>query len=53
MDVIEKIDCVNLCDPVALDDLDALSSETLLALAVRVGKTRLIDTRVLDKAVTQ
>ena len=44
-----QIDYVNLCDPVTLEDVDALSGETLLALAVRVGNTRLIDNCVLGK----
>lgn len=45
-----QIDYVNLCDPFTLDDVDNLTGETLLALAVRVGKTRLIDNCVLGKA---
>jgi pantoate--beta-alanine ligase len=44
-----QIDYINLCDPVTLDDVDTLEGETLLALAVRVGKTRLIDNCVLRK----
>jgi pantoate--beta-alanine ligase len=44
-----QIDYVSLCDPVTLDDVDALTDETLLALAVKVGKTRLIDNCVLGK----
>jgi pantoate--beta-alanine ligase len=42
-----QIDYVSLCDPVTLDDVNTLKGETLLALAVRVGKTRLIDNCVL------
>ena len=42
-----KIDYVNLCDPVTLDDVEILSEDTLLALAVHVGKTRLIDNCIL------
>jgi len=45
-----QIDYVSLCDPVTLDDVDTVTGETLLALAVRVGKTRLIDNGVLGKA---
>ena len=44
-----QIDYVNLCDPVTLEDVDRLSGETLLALAVRVGKTRLIDNCLLGR----
>jgi len=45
-----QVDYVSLCDPVTLDDVDPLRGETLLALAVRVGKTRLIDNCVLGKS---
>jgi pantoate--beta-alanine ligase len=44
-----QIDYVSLSDPVTLDDVDTLTGETLLALAVRVGKTRLIDNCILGK----
>jgi len=44
-----KIDYVALCDPVTLEDVAHLEGETLLALAVRVGKTRLIDNCVLNR----
>ncbi|SPD75930.1 Pantothenate synthetase [uncultured Desulfobacterium sp.] len=38
-----RIDYVSLCDPMTLEEIEILKDETLLALAVRVGKTRLID----------
>ncbi|MEA2040234.1 MAG: pantoate--beta-alanine ligase [Thermodesulfobacteriota bacterium] len=41
------IDYVILCHPTTLEDLETLGDENLLALAVRVGKTRLIDNRIL------
>lgn len=41
------IDYINLCDPLTLDDLDTLGEETLLALAVRIGNTRLIDNCII------
>jgi pantoate--beta-alanine ligase len=44
-----RIDYVALCDPATLEDVEVLQSETLLALAVRVGKTRLIDNCLLGK----
>jgi pantoate--beta-alanine ligase len=44
-----EIDYIALCDPVTLDDVEVLGDETLLALAVRVGKTRLIDNCLLQK----
>lgn len=42
-----RIDYITFCDPVTLEGVDAVEVETLLALAVRVGKTRLIDNCVL------
>jgi len=44
-----EIDYVNLCDPVTLEDIQTLADETLVALAVRVGTTRLIDNCVLHR----
>jgi pantoate--beta-alanine ligase len=37
------IDYVSICDPLTLDEIEAVKEKALLALAVRVGKTRLID----------
>jgi pantoate--beta-alanine ligase len=37
------IDYVAICDPHTLEEIDTLVGETLIALAVKVGKTRLID----------
>jgi len=42
------IDYAALCDPVTLETVETLQAETLLALAVRVGKTRLIDNCLLQ-----
>jgi pantoate--beta-alanine ligase len=44
-----NIDYVTLCDPQTLVDIKTLGEETLLALAVRVGKTRLIDNCLIRK----
>jgi pantoate--beta-alanine ligase len=44
-----EIDYISLCDPVTLEDVNTLSDGTLMALAVRVGKTRLIDNGRLKK----
>jgi pantoate--beta-alanine ligase len=41
------IDYVALCDPVTLEPVVTLGEKNLLALAVRVGETRLIDNCVL------
>lgn len=43
------IDYITLCDPLTLEDLETLGEESLLALAVRVGKTRLIDNCLIRK----
>ncbi|RLB82786.1 MAG: pantoate--beta-alanine ligase [Deltaproteobacteria bacterium] len=42
-----KIDYVALCDPETLEDVDRVEGPTLMALAVWVGKTRLIDNAIL------
>jgi pantoate--beta-alanine ligase len=42
-----EIDYVRICDPETLEDLPSITGEALLALAVRVGKTRLIDNCIL------
>ena len=43
-----EIDYVVLCDPETLKDVATIRGRVLLALAVQVGKTRLIDNRVMD-----
>jgi pantoate--beta-alanine ligase len=42
-----KIDYVTLCNPETLEDVEQVEGPTLMALAVRVGKTRLIDNAIL------
>jgi len=42
-----KIDYVAICDPVTLEEVETIPDEALVALAVRVGKTRLIDNCLL------
>ena len=42
-----EIDYVSLCDPVTFEDIETLGEKNLLALAVRVSKTRLIDNCLL------
>ncbi|OQY07172.1 MAG: pantoate--beta-alanine ligase [Desulfobacteraceae bacterium 4572_123] len=41
------IDYINVCDPRTLDDMPIIDRPALMALAVRVGKTRLIDNVLL------
>ena len=46
---LTDIDYVSICDPVSLEEIKTLGDESLLALAVRVGKTRLIDNCLIRK----
>lgn len=41
------IEYVNICDPVTLEDVEIIEKEALLAVAVRVGRIRLIDNTLL------
>ena len=40
---LTEIDYISICDPMTLEDVDRIENEALLALAVKVGKARLID----------
>ena len=42
-----KTDYVTVCDPQSLEELDRIEGPAMVALAARVGKTRLIDNLVL------
>jgi pantoate--beta-alanine ligase len=42
------VDYVTLCDPHTLEPVTTLNQPVLMALAVKFGKTRLIDNRILD-----
>jgi pantoate--beta-alanine ligase len=42
------IDYIRLCDPDTLDDVGLIDRPVLMALAVKVGKTRLIDNMILS-----
>ena len=46
-----KIDYVQICDTTTMTDAARLDGECVLALAVRVGKTRLIDNYVFGEAL--
>jgi pantothenate synthetase len=39
---------VKLCDAETLDELERIDEAAVLALAVRIGKARLIDNRILS-----
>jgi pantoate--beta-alanine ligase len=43
-----KIDYLTICDPETLSDADYIDQSALMALAVMVGKTRLIDNMILQ-----
>jgi pantoate--beta-alanine ligase len=43
-----EIEYIALCHPETLHDLDAVEVRTLVALAVRVGRARLIDNALID-----
>ena len=45
-----KIDYISLCDPDTLEEVKTINGPTLMALAVVVGTTRLIDNTLLKKA---
>ena len=42
-----EIDYITICNPEKLTDIERIDRPSLLALAVRVGKTRLIDNVIL------
>ena len=42
-----RIDYISICDPESLDDIKTIDKSALMALAVNVGKTRLIDNMIL------
>jgi pantoate--beta-alanine ligase len=42
------IDYINICDPDTLEDINLLKKQSLLALAVKVGNTRLIDNCIIN-----
>jgi len=43
------IDYVKICDPITLEDIDNITGEALLAVAVKVGSARLIDNCILTR----
>ncbi|MCP4020462.1 MAG: pantoate--beta-alanine ligase [Desulfobacteraceae bacterium] len=43
-----QIDYISFCDPNTLKEVDSIEKTTLLALAVKVGTTRLIDNALID-----
>ena len=45
---LAQIDYVNICDTKTLHDTEQITEAAVLAVAVNIGKARLIDNRVLD-----
>jgi pantoate--beta-alanine ligase len=45
---LASIDYICVCDPVTLKKIDIITGPALIALAVRIGKTRLIDNMVWE-----
>lgn len=45
------IDYIKICDASTLEDVEDIKGEAVMALAVRVGKTRLIDNAVLSEEI--
>jgi len=46
---LAAIEYVRLCDAKTLVDIERIDAPAVLALAVRIGKARLIDNRVLAR----
>ena len=46
---LAQIDYAKICDPHTLEDIDEIEGEALIALAVKIGETRLIDNVVLKE----
>jgi pantoate--beta-alanine ligase len=44
-----NIDYIKICDTTTLEDVNEIKNEVVMALAVKVGKTRLIDNSVLGE----
>jgi pantoate--beta-alanine ligase len=47
------IDYLSICDPETLIDVERIDRQALMALAVKVGKTRLIDNTILAASSTE
>ena len=45
---LARVEYVKLCDPDNLEEIERIRSRALLALAVKIGNTRLIDNQVLS-----
>ncbi|MDD9302421.1 MAG: pantoate--beta-alanine ligase [Desulfobacter sp.] len=43
-----RVDYIEFCDPETLEPVDLIESQTLVAMAVQVGKSRLLDNGLID-----
>ncbi len=43
-----EIEYISICDPLTMEDIDVINGKVLLALAAKVGRTRLIDNCLID-----
>lgn len=48
-ELLASLEYLNLCHPETLEDIETIEDTALLALAVRIGKARLIDNRLLAR----
>ena len=46
---LTEIDYISICHQVTLDEIESVDGESILALAVKIGKTRLIDNCLIGK----
>ena len=44
-----RVDYISVCDPVQFNELEEIKGKTLIALAVHVGQTRLIDNCLIER----
>jgi pantoate--beta-alanine ligase len=47
-----SIDYINICDPETLEDIERVKNKSLLAMAVKIGNTRLIDNCIINSGIT-
>jgi len=45
---LAEVDYIKICNVNTLDDLERIADKALLALAVKIGRTRLIDNIILS-----
>ena len=43
-----QIDYISICDPISLKEKEIVKNRTLIALAVKIGLTRLIDNCIIE-----